>query len=639
MLGALAHRGPDASGTWLDESAGVALGHRRLSILELSAAGHQPMTSTSGRYVMVFNGEIYNHDEIRGTLKGVAWKGRSDTETLLAAMEDLGVEEAIERSVGMFALALWDRQERELLLARDRLGEKPLYFGWQGSSFMFASELGALKRHPSFRYETNPSAVASYLRYGYVPAPDSIYAGIGKLLPGHIWRYAAGSGDRDGRLTEYWSLAAASASPLFEGDDVEAVDELEELLTRSIALQRVADVPLGAFLSGGIDSSTVVALMQRGSTSQVRTFTVGFSESEYDESHAARSIARHLGTDHTEIVVTPAEGLDVVPLIPAMFDEPFGDESAIPTWLLAALARTRVKVSLSGDGGDELFAGYERYRTTAYAWTKARSAGPLGRATIRAALSAFPARAVQRVLARGNVGRSPLHLADRVNNIKAAFGEGPVTDVYLGRMSLWPDPSSLMRSPAPEGPVWAHGSQIAHRGPVEQMMGLDALSYMPDDVLVKVDRAAMSHGLETRLPLLDHRLVEFAWRLPGHMRLRDGTSKWVLRQLLYRYVPRELVDRPKRGFSVPLGSWLRGPLREWAEELLTDGSLDAGPLRSAPIRKLWAEHQSGAGHWQRRLWTVLVLQGWLHHDRELRSGATAPHAATPTAGDAQVLGQ
>lgn len=618
MVGAVTHRGPDQSDTWLDEGQGVALGHRRLSILELSPAGAQPMRSPSGRYVIVFNGEIYNHVELRSSVKGVAWRGRSDTESLLAAFERFGVMETLERAVGMFAFALWDREKRELTLARDRLGEKPLYYGWQGDSLLFGSELKSLKSHPSFRFQTDPAALSAYLKHGYVPAPYSIYAGVSKLLPGHLWRYRANSSSRAGQLVQYWSLAeqAQLAQP-FQGSDEEALGELEQLLSDAVALQRVADVPLGAFLSGGVDSSAVVAIMQRQSERPVRTFTVGFGEGEFDESQAAREVAHYLGTDHTEITVTPRESLAVIPLLSELFDEPFGDPSAIPTWLLARLARQQVTVSLSGDGGDELFGGYERYHRTAALWSRARAAGSTGRSIIRAGLAALPARALQRTLMRGKVGRFPHLFESRVQGIRAAFGEGPVDAVYDRRTSVWPDPVALLPEGAPRAPIWARTVETGRSDPTERMMATDTLSYLPDDVLVKVDRTAMYHGLETRVPLLDHRLVEFAWRLPPHMRVRNGTSKWLLRQLLYRYVPRELVDRPKQGFGVPIGAWLRGPLREWAEDLLTVSSLESSNLNAAPIRALWTEHKTGAADWQHRLWPLLAFQQWAHHDAQL----------------------
>lgn len=623
MVDSITHRGPDAGGAWLDPEQRVALGHRRLSILDLSPAGSQPMESPSGRYIMIFNGEAYNHLELREALgAGVAWRGRSDTETLLVAFERYGVEETLRRVVGMFALALWDRHQNELTLARDRLGEKPLYYGWQGNVLLFGSELKALKHHPAFAFELDQNSLSAYLKYGYVPAPHSIYQGVNKLRPGHVWRYRLGSPNREGVLTQYWSLAAvASQAEPFTGSDEKAIDELERLLSRSIELQRVADVPLGAFLSGGIDSSTVVALMQRLSSTPVRTFTVGFGESEFDESRAAARVAKHLGTDHTEITVAPQESLNVIPLLPHMFDEPFGDVSAIPTWLLAKLARTQVTVSLSGDGGDELFAGYDRYHRTAKLWQRAQKIGPAGRALARSGLGVLPAGTLQRELMRRKIGGFPHLFVSRIEGIRAAFGEGAIDAAYDRRMSHWGDPRALLKSASDPATSWAREVEIGRADPTERMMAFDTLTYMPDDVLVKVDRAAMAHGLETRVPLLDHRIVAFAWSLPHRLRVRDGASKWLLRQLLYRHVPKALVDRPKQGFGVPMGAWLRGPLKEWAEEHLQESCLRAGPLQPEPIRQLWSEHLSGAADWQHRLWPVLAFLEWEREDASVRASS------------------
>lgn len=618
MTGCVTHRGPDDAGVWLDGEAGVALGHRRLSILDLSPAGSQPMASPSGRYVVVFNGEIYNHEDLRALAGGpsVAWRGHSDTESLLAAFDAIGIEMALRRAVGMFAFAVWDRRERVLTLGRDRLGEKPLYYGMQGGTLLFGSELKALRAHPAFEGSIDTDALASYLRYAYVPAPLSIHRGVRKLPPGCIWRWHAGSAATDlDDPVAYWSLEeamAAGARDPFRGDDEEAADELEALVARSVGLQRVADVPLGAFLSGGIDSSLVVAQMQRQASDPVRTFTIGFSERAYDESEAARAVARHLGTDHTEMIVTPEEAMAVIPSLPRVYDEPFGDASAIPTWLVAQLARRHVTVALSGDGGDELFAGYGRYHRTSALWQTAQRLPAVVRGTAHAGLRAVPDAAVQGLLTRLGVGRHPHLFGDRVRGLRAAFGARTSDPLYAARISRWPDPGGLLQADATPPPTWAETRPTDRTHPTERMMATDTRSYLPDDVLVKVDRAAMAHGLETRVPLLDHRVVAFAWSLPHDMRVRDGRSKWLLRQVLYRHVPRELVDRGKQGFGVPVDVWLRGPLRDWAEDLLSTRSLETeGPFRAAPIRRAWHEHLKGDVDWQRRLWPILVYQEWL----------------------------
>ena len=603
MCQAIVHRGPDDGCTWADEAAGIALGQRRLSIVDLTVAGRQPMSSHSGRYMIVFNGEIYNHQEIRQDLVGVEWRGHSDTETLVAAIDAWGLEAALKRCVGMFALALWDRRERLLLLARDRLGEKPLYYGWQRDSFIFASELKALRAHSDFFGGLDPTAVHLLLQYGYIPAPYSIYPGIGKLLPGTI---LAVSADGEGAPVPYWTLQGAVDSGReqpFSGSAIDARDRLETLLLRSIRGQSVADVPLGAFLSGGIDSSTVVALMQHQSSRAIKTFTIGFSEDGYDEAGHAAAVARHLGTEHTELYLTSSDALDVVPRLPGMFDEPFGDSSAIPTFLVSRLARSQVTVSLSGDGGDELFGGYSRYGRIE------RLAGRLDRvpAGLRrlggAALAAMPEgmlTSVARMLGRpGAVGYQAHRLA---SGIKASDVDG----LYAAMTAQWfgtdvMAPRTLLRSRLGRDP----------RLPVERMMQLDMLTYLPDDILCKVDRAAMAVSLEGRVPMLDHRVVEFAWSLPGHLKLRNGIGKQVLRDVLHKHVPKELIERPKMGFGVPVDVWLRGPLREWAEELLSERELAAtGLLDVQKIRRRWAEHLSGQHNWRDPLWIVLMLQAW-----------------------------
>jgi asparagine synthase (glutamine-hydrolysing) len=611
MAGALVHRGPDAGGVWADEAAGLALGHRRLSIIDLSAAGAQPMVSHSGRYVLVFNGEIYNFAALRSELeaKGARMQGHSDTEVLIEACEAWGVEAALRRTVGMFAFALWDRRERRLVLARDRLGEKPLYYGWAGGHFLFGSELKALRAAPGWEGTIDRQALLLFLRNSFVPAPLSIYEGVRKLPPGTWLELRAGGagGLAPGSWPEpqpYWSLEAAmraGAERPFAGSEAEAVDALEQLLGQAVEAQMVADVPLGAFLSGGIDSSTVVALMQSRSSRPVHTFTIGFREHGFDEAVHARQVADHLGTDHTELYVSWQDTLSIIPQLPTMYDEPFADASQVPTHIVARLARQRVTVALSGDGGDELFGGYTRYSLGARLW-RAVGGVPL------------PAR---RLLGRGiaavppwvwrGMGQRGARVGDRAHKAAGVLAAPGLADVQVSLMSHWPDPSGVVRGARmPEPP-----RRPAAGATVEAMMVEDTLSYLPDDILVKVDRAAMAVSLETRVPLLDHRIVEFAWSLPLPLRVRGGTGKWLLRQLLHRHVPRSLVERPKMGFGVPIADWLRGPLRGWAEDLLATDSLAAGGLlEPAPIRERWTAHASGARNWQYALWNVLMFQAW-----------------------------
>ena len=618
MLGrmgeAIGHRGPDDSGVWLDADGGIGLSHRRLSVLDLSPAGHQPMVSASGRYVIAFNGEIYNHLDLRRQLSDRAWCGHSDTETLLAGFELWGIEQTLQATVGMFAIALWDRIDRSLILARDRLGEKPLYYGWQGGVFLFGSELKALKHHPSFQGEVDREALALYLRYSYVPAPRSIYRGMCKLAPGTLLRVRAG----DRQLPEpkqFWSLKAVAEHGQrepFEGSDEEAVEALEGKLLESVRAQQIADVPLGAFLSGGIDSSTIVALMQSQSHRPVQTFTIGFQEVGYNEAEHARAVARHLGTDHTELYVTSAQALAVIPRLATLYDEPFADSSQIPTYLVSQMARAHVTVSLSGDAGDELFGGYTRY-------------------AMAARILQYP-KSLRKLLAGGLTSLSPLAWnrlfsalapvlpksmrfvlpGDKAHKLASILEAESQEVIYRRLVSTWlapedvvlgsKEPSTLLDDRA----SWANGVVFEHC-----MMFLDAMTYLPDDILVKVDRAAMGVSLETRVPFLDHRVVEFAWQLPLAMKIRDGQGKWLLREVLYKYVPKELIERPKMGFGVPIDSWLRGPLRDWAEALLDETRLHKeGFFHPRPIREKWAEHLSGRRNWQYLIWNVLMFQAW-----------------------------
>lgn len=620
MTDTLIHRGPDDGGVWQDARAGVALGNRRLAIVDLSPEGHQPMHSADGRYVLAFNGEIYNFPALRGELEGLGhtFRGHSDTEVMLAAFTEWGVDEALRRFNGMLAFALWDRKERILHLARDRFGEKPLYYGWMGGALLFGSELKALKTHSRFRGDVSRDTLALYMRHGYIPAPYTIYENVHKLPPG-----TRISLDEAGNISEpipYWfakEAAERGAAEPFKGTETEAVAELDALLRESVAMRMVADVPLGAFLSGGIDSSTIVSLMQAQSERPVKTFSIGFHEEDYSEAEHAKKVARHLGTDHTELYITPEEAMAVIPRLPALYDEPFSDSSQIPTYLVSELARRHVTVSLSGDGGDELFGGYKRYALGRDLWNKIGWAPPAGRRAAGRTISAVPIEILNKRLSRfsnlaGRYGRTG-EIGDKLHKLAEILRvEGP-EQMYHGLVSHWKEPISVVRG-SDEPPtaltdrtLWANVGSFT-----ERMMYLDSISYLPDDILTKVDRASMGVSLEARVPMLDHRVYEFAWGLPLSMKVRDGEGKWVLRRVLDGYVPRELTERPKMGFGVPVGSWLRGPLREWAEGLLDEKRLrDEGFFDPLPIREKWSEHLCGCRNWQAHLWDVLMFEAWL----------------------------
>ena len=625
MAETILHRGPDAYGAWHNETAGIALSHRRLSILELSDAGAQPMTSACGRYVIAFNGEIYNHLQLRESLvrdgSQPNWRGHSDTETLLAGFSSWGVRETVERSIGMFAFAVWDQAERVLTLCRDRLGEKPLYYGWlnqgQRKTFLFGSELKALKAHPDFDANINRDALCLMMRHNCIPAPHSIYQGVYKLPPGHLLTVSLSK--LDPVVEPYWSLAEVATEGVkdgFQGSDIDATNALENLLRSAVKQQMISDVPLGAFLSGGIDSSTIVALMQEQSSQPVKTFTIGFHEEGYNEAVHAKAVAQHLGTDHTEWYVRSQQALDVVPNLSTLYCEPFSDSSQIPTFLVAMLARKKVTVSLSGDAGDELFAGYNRYVMANRLWDRL--------ARLPVGLRGLIAKGIQSVspntlnsLLRPAQGVLPSRFrmvgaGDKLHKAASVLGSRDLDELYLGLTSHWNPAELVIRGTEPLTPLRGKALPLGGLDQIQRMMALDTITYLPDDILVKVDRAAMGVSLETRTPFLDHRVVEFAWKLPQHMKLRDGMGKWILRQVLYKHVPKKLIERPKMGFGVPIDSWLRGPLRGWAESLLDEHRLrHEGFFHPAPIRQKWAEHLSGKHNWQHHLWDVLMFQSWL----------------------------
>ena len=675
MALAIQHRGPDDAGAWADASAGIALGFRRLSILDLSSAGHQPMRSASGRFVMTFTGEIYNHTDLRELLSDAqlgapahSWSGHSDSETLLACFEAWGLEETLQKTVGMFAIALWDSQGRTLHLVRDRFGEKPLYYGWATTpstyspAFVFGSELKALRAYPGFANPVSREALALYMRFTYVPAPYSIYQDIFKLEPGCMLSINTSTNNNSANLLQisnhietaniqsvpaapaaplrppalqgglrihrWWSLGSVveSCSQIQMNSEEEALETLERRLKDAISLQSLADVPLGAFLSGGVDSSCIVALMQAQSSNQVKTFTAGFEEAGFDESLHAKAVAQHLGTDHNEFFISAMQAQKVIAELPAMYDEPFADSSQIPTHLVCKAARQQVTVALSGDAGDELFGGYNRYFWGPRIWSRLAWMPYPARQALGAAIQALPtggwdalSRPVNALLPES---KNFVRVGDRAHKLAARLGGvHNLDDLYNSLVSEWQDPAQVVK-----GKSWKIGvnlqvpaSMLSDPLPavgVEQqqlrMMYRDTMTYLPDDILCKVDRASMATSLETRVPFLDHRVAELAWRLPLNMKIRDGQGKWALRQVLYKYVPKELIDRPKAGFAIPVGQWLRGPLRDWAEALLDEKRLEfEGYFYPKPIRDKWLQHLTGRYDHTPSLWAVLMFQSWL----------------------------
>lgn len=609
----LGHRGPDDQGIWTDAETGIAFAHRRLSIVDLSAAGHQPMVSANGRYVIIYNGEVYSHEPIRAELaaKGYSFRGHSDTEVILESIVESGIEATVSRLIGMFAIALWDRRDRTLTLIRDRLGIKPLYWAKFGGLFLFGSELKALRAHPRFEARIDRAAVAAYMRHNYVPAPRTIYDNVYKLEPGTIltlpWQ-------AEPKFNRYWSARAAArdgiAAPL-QCSDNEAADQLESLLRDAVQRRMIADVPLGAFLSGGVDSSAVVAMMQSAGSGKARTFTIGFSEPGYDEAPHAAEVARHLGTDHTELTVNAQQARDTIPDIPQWFDEPFADSSQIPTYLVSKLTRKHVTVALSGDGGDELFAGYNRYQLASQSWRKLTLLPRSLRTMMAGALTSVSPDSWSRLLSFLPDKIRPAEAGDKIHKAASVLGLSDPAALYRRLVTHWEPGGVMPGTPEAHGVLWDDSIAREFPDPLAQMQLLDQLTYLPDDILTKVDRASMAVALEARVPLLDHRVVEFSWRLPQTMKLRNGTSKWLLRQVLYRHVPAALIERPKMGFGIPLGEWLRGPLRDWAENLLSAQRLrDGGLLDPAIVRRHWDEHLSGRRNWQHLIWDVLMLEAW-----------------------------
>jgi asparagine synthase (glutamine-hydrolysing) len=612
MRDTLTHRGPDGSGNWVDAVADVAFGHRRLAILDLTDHGQQPMRSASCRYVITYNGEIYNHQEIKQELAAanynIEWQGHSDTEVILAAFEAWGVDAAVQKFVGMFAIALWDSQEKLLYLIRDRIGEKPLYYGWINDYLLFGSELKSLKEHPAWQQNINKDAVGLLLQYNCIPAPHTIYEDIYKLQPGHMLVI---NKDKHVKEFEYWQLKNIIndlSSKRVYVDPNNAVDALEAKLKEAVRLQMLADVPVGAFLSGGIDSSTIAALMQAQSSKSVKTFTIGFDDPAYNEAEHAKAIAKHLGTQHTELYLSPQQTLNIIPNLSNFYDEPFSDSSQLPTYIISKLTREHVTVSLSGDGGDELFAGYNRYTWAPNIWNKIAYLPRNLRVLLSKMLLVLTPAQWNKIFTCFGILSQPIlgqrNPGDKLHKLASLLDSASVYDIYRKLLMHW----DIAQEDLLLKPLLAdlNGSSV-----VENMMYIDTKRYLPDDILVKVDRAAMAVGLETRIPFLDHRVVEFAWSLPLDLKIRNGQSKWILRQVLNKHVPVELYDRPKMGFSVPIDQWLRGPLHEWAQDLLTEPMLAKhGLLNSKEIRTKWREHLSGARNWQYHLWDVLIFQSW-----------------------------
>ena len=632
MGDAIVHRGPDSGGVWSAPERGYAVAHRRLAILDLTPDGHQPMASRDERYIVAFNGEIYNFNDIRKDLeaeRSYIGRGHSDTEVLVEAIAAWGIDTAVNKAAGMFAIAVWDNQDQVLTLIRDRIGKKPVYFGWlEGGGFVFASELKALWQHPRLKREICRNALTEYLRYCYVPGSMSIYQNIYKLPAGTSMRMdaegaslVAPSGqDVHARIKPYWSIQTAvdqgQANP-FTGNDNEAIDELERFLGEAVDCRMISDVPLGAFLSGGVDSSVVVAMMQKISSTPVRTFSIGYDHKHYNEAEFARDVAKHLGTDHTEFIVSAQDAQAVIPDLPTYYNEPFADSSQIPTFLVSKLARGHVTVALSGDGGDEVFGGYNRHLVAPRIWARIKRLPYPARIAIASMLNAVSPRTWDCAIAMSPLRNRYALVGDKIHKIARLMPSADMAQLYRSVCSIWQDPARVVLGGSDQ-PYSGKGLNLLGGDFTQWMKQRDMETYLTDDIMTKVDRASMAVSLEARAPLLDHRLIEWAWRLPVEMNIRDGQGKWVLRQVLYRHIPQTLIDRPKMGFGIPIVDWLRTDLRDWAESLLDERRLaQEGFFDPKPIRKLWDQHLSNARNAQLDLWAILMFQAWLEKQKQL----------------------
>jgi len=626
MLNKIHHRGPDDHGSWSDSEKGVNLGHKRLSILDLSSSGHQPMQSFSKRYVMVFNGEIYNHTQLRKNLttenKASNWIGTSDTETLLNCFDAWGIKKTMTECIGMFSLAVWDKSTKTLSLIVDRVGEKPMYYGWQGQgkskTFLFGSELKALKEHPAFDKIINRDSVSLLMRHSYISYPSSIWKGIYKLEPGNILTISLNSSEP--KLTRYWSAEQVIKNTKltkYQLSKEEAASHLNVLLEDIISKQMLADVPVGAFLSGGVDSSVIAAIMQSKSERKIKTFTIGFNEDKQNEAKYARKISDYLGTDHTELILSATDAKEIIPQIPTIYDEPFADSSQIPTFLVSKLARNDVKVALTGDGADEILCGYNRYQLSTNLWGKFKSFPHSVRKIGGHLISSIPSGIINSLHEMYPGTNKSNNFSDRIFKGARLLKSENIDQFYLDFISYWADPEGLViNSNEPKTALNNNLKNIKNMNDMERMMYLDLLTYLPGDILTKVDRASMANSLETRLPFLDHRLIEFVWSLPHEFKYSNGQTKLLLKEVLNKYIPKRLYDRPKQGFGIPVNEWLKGSLRPWGEDLLSENILkDQGFFDAEKVRKKWVEHQSGKSNWQHQLWNVLMFQSWLEENK------------------------